>query len=984
MQTRKFLLLFFLISNALLYAQVEPKIVTIGEEIKHSDDGKFTYKTYKNDPLKSRWYTLENGLTVILSPNNLTPRIQTLIATKAGSKSDPSDNTGLAHYLEHMLFKGTDKYGTLDFEKEKIYLDKIDELYEKYNSETNEIKRKKIYHEIDSVSVIASKYSIANEYDKLVASIGATGTNAFTSFEQTVYVNDIPSNEISRWLSIEAERFRNPILRLFHTELEAVYEEKNRTLDNDGRKMFYGLYSNLFKNHNYGLQTTIGTVEHLKNPSLKKIRNYFISYYVPNNMAIIMSGDFNPDEVIIEIDRKFGYMQPKPIPSYNFMPEMPSNETTKVDVFGPDAEYVYMGYRFPGAGTREATMLQLVDLLLSFKGAGLIDLDLIKSQKVLSGSSSVNIMKDYSVHFFNGKPKQGQTLAEVQNLLVEEINKIKKGDFDYEMVKSIVQNNKVDRMKQFENNGNRAYTLLDYFILGENYKSALEIDQFMLGYSKADIIEFANKYYTDDYVVCYKHKGVDTTIKKIDKPEITNVEVNREKTSAFVENILNTASNKLQPKYINYDKDIEKIKLKNGINAYMVKNEVNQLFELYYVLDAGKYNDLKLAFAVNYLPFVGTSKYTASQITKEFFKLACNFGVSVGNKQSYIYLSGLTENFEKAVALFEEFLADAKPDEEALKGLVSRTMKSRMDAKQSKNTIFGSALKNYAVYGADNPFRNMLSETELKNLKAQEMCDIIHNLVKYDHKVFYFGPETSNTVKSIIDNLHKSTSKKLKFPEAKNYVKREVKENEVYFVNYEMVQAEIGWYSRLDKVKRTEDPLIGVFNEYFGGGMSSLVFQTIRESKALAYSTYSYYVQGNEPGEFDGVTAYIGTQADKLPEAIPAMNELLNELPKSELLLSNSKLAMKSKIESERTIGVDILFNFNDAIKWGFKEDQTKYFYENIDKITFDDLNNLHKSRIAGKPHIYYVIGNKDKVNLKELEKTGKLKIVTLEEIFGY
>ncbi|NUM30795.1 MAG: insulinase family protein [Bacteroidetes bacterium] len=984
MQIRKILVLFILISNTNIFAQIEPKIVTIGEEIKHSDDGKFSYKTYKNDPLKSRWYTLENGLTVILSPNNITPRVQTLIATKAGSKSDPADNTGLAHYLEHMLFKGTDKYGTLDFEKEKIYLDKIDELYEKYNSETNEIKRKKIYHEIDSVSVIASKYSIANEYDKLVQSIGATGTNAFTSFEQTVYVNDIPSNEISRWLSIEAERFRNPVLRLFHTELEAVYEEKNRTLDNDGRKMFYGLFSNLFKNHNYGLQTTIGTVEHLKNPSLKKIRQYYKTYYVPNNMAIIMSGDFNPDEIIVEIDKKFGYMKPEPVPPYNFMPEMPTSTTTKVDIYGPDAEYLYMGYRFPGAGTRDVTLLQLVDLLLSYKGAGLIDLDLIKSQQVLSASSSVEILKDYSVHFFSGKPKQGQTLADVQNLLIEEINKIKKGDFDYEMVKSIVQNNKVDRMKQFEDNGNRAYTLLDYFILGVNYKTALEVDQLMLGFSKNDIINFANKYYTDDYVVCFKHKGIDTTIKKIDKPEITNVEVNREKTSAFVENILNTPSTKLVPKYINYDKDIEKIKLKNGINAYLVKNEENQLFNLYYVIEAGKYNDLKLAFAVNYLPFIGTSKYTANQIAKEFFKLACSFGVSVGNKQSYIYLSGLTENFEKSVTLFEEFLADAKPDDEALKGLVARTMKGRMDAKQSKNAIFGSALKNYAIYGADNPFRNMLSETELKNIKAQELCDIIHNLVKYEHKVFYYGPELSNKVKNTLDKLHLSSAKKIKLPEAKNYIKRDVKENEVYFVNYDMVQAEIGWYCKLNKVNRSEDPLIGVFNEYFGGGMSSLVFQTIRESKALAYSTYSYYVQGNEPDEFDGVTAYVGTQADKMPEAIPAMNELLNELPKSDLLLSNSKLALKSKIESNRTIGVGILFEFNDAVKWGFKEDQKKYFYENIDKISFDDLNNLHKTRLSGKPYIYFVIGNKDKVNLKELEKTGKLKIVTLEEIFGY
>ena len=255
------------------------------DKVSQVDENGNSFISYTNDPTNSRWYTLENGLTVILAKNSLKPRVQTLIATKAGSSSDPADNTGLAHYLEHMLFKGTDKYGSLDFEKEKIYLDQIDALYEKYNHTTDPAARKAVYREIDSVSGLAAKYAIANEYDKMMQGIGASGTNAFTSFERTVYVNDIPSNQIGTWLDIEAERFRNPILRLFHTELEAVYEEKNRGLDNDGRQVYEKLFEEAFPNHNYGRQTTIGTIEHLKNPSLVKIRNYFNTYYVPNNMA---------------------------------------------------------------------------------------------------------------------------------------------------------------------------------------------------------------------------------------------------------------------------------------------------------------------------------------------------------------------------------------------------------------------------------------------------------------------------------------------------------------------------------------------------------------------------------------------------------------------------------------------------------------------------------------------------------------------------
>src|SRR5690554_2813599 len=264
----------------------------------------YTYQYVENDPSGARFYTLKNGLTVILSPSKKEPRIQTYIAVKAGSKTDPATHTGLAHYLEHMLFKGTDKYGSLDWEKEKPLLDKIESLYEEYNSTTDESERKLIYQEIDRVSGQAAKYAIANEYDKIMSGMGAQGTNAFTSVEQTVYTEDIPSNVVDKFLTVQAERFRNPVLRLFHTELEAVYEEKNRSLDSDGSKVFEEMFAQLFPNNNYGKQTTIGTIEHLKNPSLVEIRKYYENYYVPNNMAIIMAGDFNPDDVIKSVAEK--------------------------------------------------------------------------------------------------------------------------------------------------------------------------------------------------------------------------------------------------------------------------------------------------------------------------------------------------------------------------------------------------------------------------------------------------------------------------------------------------------------------------------------------------------------------------------------------------------------------------------------------------------------------------------------------------------
>ena len=347
----------------LAFAAVLVSVVAFAQnqfQWKEASSGGYTYKYVTNDPAKARFYTLKNGLTVILSPTNKDPRIQAYVAIKAGSKTDPATNTGLAHYLEHMLFKGTDKYGSLDWSKEKVELEKIDALYEQYNSTKDEVQRKAIYKKIDSVSGVAAKYAIANEYDKMMSAMGAQGTNAFTSFEQTVYTDDIPSASLDKYLAVQAERFRNPVLRIFHTELEAVYEEKNRTLDNDGRKVSETLFSNLFQKHNYGLQTTIGTVEHLKNPSLIEIRKYFNKYYVPNNMGIILSGDFNPDEVIAKVDKAFSYMQPKPFDKYTFQPEDAITAPIVKEIIGPDAENLTIGYRLPGNKDKDALWADLV------------------------------------------------------------------------------------------------------------------------------------------------------------------------------------------------------------------------------------------------------------------------------------------------------------------------------------------------------------------------------------------------------------------------------------------------------------------------------------------------------------------------------------------------------------------------------------------------------------------------------------------------
>ena len=944
--------------------------------------GKYTYTVVSGDPTKSRWYILPNGLTVILSVNKDQPRVQTLVATKAGSKNDPSDNTGLAHYLEHMLFKGTDQYGSLDFAKEKIYLDQIDALYELYNKTMDDVKRRQIYRQIDSISGLASKFSIANEFDKMCQGIGAQGTNAFTSVEQTVYVNDIPSNRVHQWLEIEAERYRNPILRLFHTELEAVYEEKNISLDNDGEEAFEKLYASLFRSHPYGTQTTIGTVEHLKNPSLIKIRNYFNTYYVPNNMAIIMVGDFNPEDVIEMIDKHFSYMQTKAVPAFAFKQEFPRGRPDSISVAGPDAANIMMAWRFDGVSSKQATMVRLVDLILSNSKAGLIDLNLVKDQKVLSASSSPDFMKDYSVHIFTGKPKDGQSLEEVRDLLLAQIEKIKNGEFDEELLKGIIANNMVEDINKFDNNDGVAYSLLDAFVTDRQWRDVLNINFDMSRIKKQEIIDFVKEYYTSGYSIVYKRTGEDTKQDKIEKPSITEVELNRDKSSQFVIDILEEETDSIYPVYLNFDKDIDRGKVGKAELLYKL-NDKNQLFTLYYVVDMGKLNNKKLPFALEYLQYLGTDKFTASELSMKFYKLACNFGISTGEQRSYVYLNGPQQNFNEALALFEDLLLNAKPDASALKDYVGRILKSRSDAKLNKRSV-SSALSNYALYGKVNPRTYTLSNAELNAMNASELIALIKNLCMHKHQIMYFGPESKSNIETTLISKHKMPTEFIATPMAYEFKPLVFTNNTVFFTHFEMVQAEINWRSGAQVFDINKMPSIRAFNEYFGGGMSSVVFQEIRESRALAYSTYAVYSQASEKGKFDVALAYVGTQADKLNDAISSMNELLNNMPTNEESFNQAKQSILSSIEAERIIKGDVFFSYLGALDMGINYDYRKMLYEAIRKITFNDVKAFQEQNIKGRKWAIAIVGSKDKIKESDLKKYGELKLVTLEDIFGY
>ena len=945
----------------------------------------YKYETVPGDKMQTRIYTLDNGLKVYLSVNPEKPRIQTFIAVRTGSKNDPAETTGLAHYLEHLMFKGTKQFGTNNPEAEAPLLAEIEQRYEAYRKLTDPEARKQAYHEIDSVSQVAAQYFIPNEYDKLMAAIGAEETNAFTSNDVTCYTEDIPSNEIENWAKIQSDRFQNMVIRGFHTELEAVYEEYNIGLARDQRKLFASISKMLWPNHPYGLQTTIGTQEHLKNPSITNIKNYFNKWYRPNNVAICMAGDFDPDKTIAIIDKYFSSWKPgADVKQPTFAPLPPLNQPKDTTVIGQEAERIWMGWRAKQANALQADTLDLMKDVLSNGRAGLFDLDLNQTMKVQHAMGITELLHDHGGFFLLGTPKQGQSLDEVKTLMLAEIDKLKKGDFPDNLLPSIINNKKRSHYQLQESNYGRANMFVEAFINEVDWKQEVESIDRISKITKKELVDFANKFFTDGYVVVYKKQGIDSTQKKIDKPAITPIPANRDMMSQFVKDIQNAQVEPIQPKFVDFQKDFTVTNAKKNLPLYYIKNNTNGLFNLIFYYDFGQSADNRYDVAADYIKYLGTNKLPAAELKQKFYELGCDWNINVGAENIGITLSGLSENMPAALALLEDLLQNAQVDKKAYDEMVSLTMKSRQDAKKSQGSYFGY-LYYYGTVGKRNRYTDVMSEQQLKDTNPQVLVDLLKGLSQYQHRVAYYGPMEEKEVAGLISKAHVSAKQLAAVPQNHPYLEQPATADEVLIAPYDAKNIYMRMYHNEGRTWNPEEAAVQeVFNEYFGGGMNGIVFQEMREARGLAYNAFAYYLRPSWKDRKESFMTHIITQNDKMVDCITHFNEILNEMPASETAFQIAKDAVTKRLASARTTKMGIFNAYLSAQKLGLNCDENELIYKRLDKVTLNDIVNFEKANMANKPLRYIILGDENQLDMKALEKIGPVKRLTTEEVFGF
>jgi predicted Zn-dependent peptidase len=671
------------------------------------------------------------------------------------------------------------------------------------------------------------------------------------------------------------------------------------------------------------------------------------------------------------------------VPELDYKGEKPITQPVVKEVVGLEAEFLNIAFRVDlPANDPKIYVLNMLTRVLSNGKAGLIDLNLNQKQAVMSAGAGAYVLCDNSALFLTGKPKEGQTLEEVRDLLLQQIDLLKQGKFNDDLLSAAINNMRLSEMRLLESNASRGRMMYNAFLNNIPWAVASQSISNYSKITKKEVVDFANKYFKDNYVIVYKRQGTPAEVAKVNKPPITPIHINRDAESDFMLKIKERNVAQIQPVFIDFQKDMTTFPCRDCA-MYCIKNDENATFNLQIRYKVGELNDLRYPFAANYISYLGTSKMSADKIQEEFYKLACTMNLSSSDEYTTLTVSGLSDNFENALQLTLSVMIDAQPDAEALKNFISDELKARNDAKSNQNAV-QSALKNYGEFGPAMA-KFILSEEQLHKLTPLELIGLVKDLVNEQPEIYYYGNLSAEEFNKILLKEYKMPKKFNETEKPCDFRRLPVEENQVYFVHYDAKQARLFTYSDGIQFHVKDLPKINMYNQYFGGSMNAIVFQEMREKRSLAYTARSSYVSANELDKNNYNFSFIATQNDKVADAFDAFNELFNDMPRSEAAFTLAKDAALQSIETNRTQKTAIFAAWRNAQKMGIDFDINKVLYDAYKKFTLDDVVKFNHQYIKDKKKVYMISAKESDMNFEELqEKFGTVKKLTLFDIFGY
>lgn len=935
--------------------------------------------------LKVKEYRLENGLTVWLNEDHSQPKVFGAVVVKAGAKDCP--DTGIAHYFEHMMFKGTDRIGTLDYESEKVLLDSIAMKYDELAMTEDTAARARLQKEINELSIRSSEYVIPNEFNRLINRFGGSGLNAATSYDATIYFNTFSPQYMVQWAEINSERLINPVFRLFQSELETVYEEKNMYGDFIGGQVMDTLMARYFGPHPYAYPI-IGSTKNLKNPRLTEMHKFFEDYYVASNMALILSGDFDAQQVMPILEKAFSRIRSGNAPKQEkvMLPPFNGRETMKVKFPIPFIKAMGLGFRGVSANHEDQVALNIaVNLLNNANGTGYLDKLMVEHK--LMGALAINeSMNEAGILAVAIMPKLLiQSYSSAEKMVWDEINRVKNGDFSDEMFNSLKLEQKRQYASSLENIDSRATVMMNLFSQGKSWNDYLNEVARIESITKEDVVRVAQKYFSNNYLCVTKSTGKypkDNLPKPAFSPVVPR---NADASSSYAKQLEKIPEQQVAPRIIDFEKDVKTSKLTPLVTLYTTPNPLNDIFTLNISYGIGALEQPELMQLTNYLQLLGTESLSFEQFRSRLQSIGSTLAFDVTPDAFVMKVTGFDNHIDETMELVGDFIRHAKADDKKLRQIVD-------DAKVSEKAFFksgdnvASALLEQVKYGDQSRYLRKLSLSQIKKLKGKDMLAIYDKVRSVQCDLHYCG---TLPVEKVIGTIRQHLPLERTTVASNSPYYRELKQYDrptVFFIDMpDMAQSIVYGYVKGDPVDdKASRHASRLFSVYFGGDMSSLMFQEIREFRSFAYRTSGRYQLPNHAhkGTAGSFTAMLSTQSDKTLDALGVLDSLIREMPLKPERMEAVKQTLVNRINNDYPPFRNLSEKVASARMEGFDRDPAEEFLRDIATMDMQDISRFYQEQISGRPVVYVITGNRKHIDMKKLAEYGTIIKVKKKDIY--
>lgn len=935
--------------------------------------------------LKVKEYRLENGLTVWLNEDHSQPKVFGAVVVKAGAKDCP--DTGIAHYFEHMMFKGTDRIGTLDYEAEKVLLDSIAMKYDELAMTEDTAARARLQKEINELSIRSSEYVIPNEFNRLINRFGGSGLNAATSYDATIYFNTFSPQYMVQWAEINSERLINPVFRLFQSELETVYEEKNMYGDFIGGQVMDTLMARYFGPHPYAYPI-IGSTKNLKNPRLTEMHKFFEDYYVASNMALILSGDFDAQQVMPILEKAFSRIRSGNAPKQEkvMLPPFNGRETMKVKFPIPFIKAMGLGFRGVSANHEDQVALNIaVNLLNNSNGTGYLDKLMVEHK--LMGALAINeSMNEAGILAVAIMPKLLiQSYSSAEKMVWDEINRVKNGDFSDEMFNSLKLEQKRQYASSLENIDSRATIMMNLFSQGKSWNDYLNEVARIESITKEDVVRVAQKYFSNNYLCVTKSTGKypkDNLPKPAFSPVVPR---NADASSSYAKQLEKIPEQQVAPRIIDFEKDVKTSKLTPLVTLYTTPNPLNDIFTLNISYGIGALEQPELMQLTNYLQLLGTESLSFEQFRSRLQSIGSTLAFDVTPDAFVMKVTGFDNHIDETMKLVGDFIRHAKADDKKLRQIVD-------DAKVSEKAFFksgdnvASALLEQVKYGDQSRYLRKLSLSQIKKLKGKDMLAIYDKVRSVQCDLHYCG---TLPVEKVIGTIRQHLPLERTTVASNSPYYRELKQYDrptVFFIDMpDMAQSIVYGYVKGDPVDdKASRHASRLFSVYFGGDMSSLMFQEIREFRSFAYRTSGRYQLPNHAhkGTAGSFTAMLSTQSDKTLDALGVLDPLIREMPLKPERVEAVKQMLVNRINNDYLPFRNLSEKVASARMEGFDRDPAEEFLRDIATMDMQDISRFYREQISGRPVVYVIAGNRKHIDMKKLAEYGTIIKVKKKDIY--